>query len=118
MKFLADESVDKYIVDVLREMNHSVYYVVESIPSANDLVVLEKATTLGALLITADKDFGDMVFRQGWSTKGILLLRLSSLDRTRKIEIVKYIIGHHHKELWGCFTVASENGVRIRSKLR
>ncbi len=73
MKFLSDESVDRQIVDRLRQDGHSVSYVIEMEPGISDDTVLNLANKEAALLLTADKDFGEMVFRQGRSNQGVIL---------------------------------------------
>ena len=57
MNLLADESIDKPIVDRLRQDGHSVLYIAEFSPSIDDDTVLQRANQNGALLITADKDW-------------------------------------------------------------
>ena len=42
MKCLADEGVDRMIVDKLREAGHEVLYIAEMDPGISDQVVLEK----------------------------------------------------------------------------
>ncbi len=69
MNFLADESVDRQIVDALRGDDHAVLYVTEMDPGISDDEVLDKAEKGSAILITADKDFGELVFRQQRITK-------------------------------------------------
>jgi len=65
VNFLADEGVDRQIVDRLRQDGHVVLYVAEMERGISDDVVLDLANREGALLLTADKDFGEMVFRLG-----------------------------------------------------
>jgi len=62
MRFLADECVDREVVERLRTAGHEVKYVPESCPAASDEEILGLANSLNALLLTADKDFGYMVF--------------------------------------------------------
>lgn len=59
MNFLADESVDRQIVERVRQDGHQVWYVAEMEPGVSDDVVLNLANQKTALLLTADKDFGD-----------------------------------------------------------
>jgi predicted nuclease of predicted toxin-antitoxin system len=63
MKLLADESVDQQIVDRLRKDGHEVWYVTEMEPGISDDLVLKKANQEMAILLTANKDFGELVFR-------------------------------------------------------
>jgi predicted nuclease of predicted toxin-antitoxin system len=76
MNLVADEGVDRQIVDRLRELGHKVFYAAESATSASDDALLERANQDDALLVTADKDFGELVFRMrrihagAWSFSG------------------------------------------------
>ena len=72
---MADESVDQPVVDRLREDGHHVLAVAEMPPSIPDEAVLTLANQQGALLLTADKDFGELVFRQRRVSAGVLLIR-------------------------------------------
>ena len=65
MNLLADESVDRQVVERLRQDGYAVLYIAELEPSIPDDVVLKRANETAALLITADKDFGELVFRKG-----------------------------------------------------
>jgi predicted nuclease of predicted toxin-antitoxin system len=64
VRFVADESVDKQIVDGLRAGGHSVLFIAESEPSVSDEIVLARSREQDAVLVTADKDFGELVFRR------------------------------------------------------
>lgn len=63
MKLVADESIDRQIVEHLRKDGHLISYVAEMEPGISDDFVLNLANREHALLLTADKDFGEMVFR-------------------------------------------------------
>ncbi|MDL1979369.1 MAG: DUF5615 family PIN-like protein [Deltaproteobacteria bacterium] len=54
MNFVADESVDKQIVERLRDDGHSVWYIAEMSPSISDDEVLQRANNGNAPLITSD----------------------------------------------------------------
>ena len=64
MKLCADESVDRQIIERLRSDGHEVHYIAELDPGVSDEVVLESANQQQAPLLTADKDFGELVYRQ------------------------------------------------------
>ena len=90
MNFLADESVDRRIVDRLRQDGHLVGYVAEMEPGISDDTVLDLANQEATLLLTADKDFGELVFRQRRLMPGIVLIRLAGLSPTRKAAISRW----------------------------
>jgi predicted nuclease of predicted toxin-antitoxin system len=116
MNLLIDESVDRQTVARLRQEEHDVLYVAEMEPGIADDVVLNRANERGALLITAYKDFGELVYRQGHVNAGVLLIRLFGLSNEKKGEIVATAIREHADELPQAFSVASPNSIRIRKQ--
>jgi len=102
------------IVDKLREAGHEVLYIAEMDPGISDQVVLEKAQGIGVLLVTCDKDFGELVFRQGLYAKGVVLLRLAGLSQSVKAEIVVNVFAQHGSEMEQAFSVISPGMIRIR----
>ncbi len=73
MKFTADEGVDAAVVKILRENGHDVYYIAEEEPSIPDTAVLNIAALRDDILITSDKDFGELVFKNLSPHKGVIL---------------------------------------------
>lgn len=116
MKFLADENVDKPIVERLRKDGHVVLYVIEMEPSISDDEVIRQANQESALLLTADKDFGELTFRQGRIIYGVVLIRLAGLSPQRKAEVVAVAIQEHADELAQNFAVITPGAVRIRRR--
>jgi predicted nuclease of predicted toxin-antitoxin system len=114
MNFLADESVDCPIVECLRREGHQVSYVAELGPGMPDDAILKLAHQETALLLTADKDFGEMVFRQRLHTHGVLLVRLAGLTPARKAQIVALAVKEHLAELPHSFAVIMPGIFRIR----
>jgi predicted nuclease of predicted toxin-antitoxin system len=114
MKFLADENMDAAIVDQLRQAAHQVWYVLEMEPGISDDEVLALANREGAILITADKDFGELVFRLRRITTGIILIRLAGLSIATKTGLLMKMIQEHESELFSAFTVLAPTSIRIR----
>ena len=75
MNLVADENVDRGIVERLRRDGHQVVWVAELSPSAPDEDVLAIAVTHHAVLVTEDKDFGELVYRRGLAHSGVVRLR-------------------------------------------
>ena len=63
MKFLADECCDRSLVEDLRKAGYDVRYVLESDPGASDDEVLALAFDEQRIIVTEDKDFGELVYR-------------------------------------------------------
>ena len=114
MNLVADEGVDRPVVERLRQDGHDVVYVAELSSSVADEEVLQQANARRAMLLTADKDFGELVFRQGLLHSGVVLLRLAGLANTTKAEIVAEVCRDRAAELFGAFSVISPGQIRIR----
>lgn len=114
MNFIVDESVDRQIVETLRDDGHFAWYVAEMSPSITDDEVLQLANSRGAPLLTSDKDFGELVFRQHSASHGVILIRLSGIPPEVKAKIVSAAITAHENELSENFTVISTDRIRIR----
>ena len=117
MNFLVDEGIDSQIVERLRQDGHHLLYVAEMEPSIPDKEVLKRANEIDALLICADKDFGELVFHQNLLTVGgVILLRLEGLSGERKAELVSKAIENRGAEFATAFSVISPGRLRIRQK--
>ena len=117
MYLLADESVDRQIVERLRQDGHDVLYVAEVEPSISDNIVFDRANEKSALLVTGDKDFGEIVFRDNrLSSGGVVLLRLTGLSAEKKAEIVLEAFQARGTEFPNHFSVVAPGKIRIREK--
>jgi predicted nuclease of predicted toxin-antitoxin system len=116
VRLVADEGVDKQVVERLRQDGHDVVYIAEFDPGVDDKLVLQTASDSGVLLITADKDFGELVFRQHRVHSGVVLLRLAGVPPQRKAEIVASCLEDHSQEMAAAFIVISTNNLRIRKQ--
>jgi predicted nuclease of predicted toxin-antitoxin system len=84
VRWLVDECVDAALVALLREAGHDAIYMSDVAPRATDVEVMNRAHRESRLLLTEDKDFGDLVFRQARPVPGIILLRTDSARRAHK----------------------------------
>lgn len=114
MKFIADEGVDATLVMLLRSDNHDVIYFAEAETSTADAVILELANTQDRILITRDKDFGELVYRMKMIHSGIILARLEELKSSSRSQILFDFITSHQDELVGSFIVIQTGTARIR----
>ena len=116
MKFIADEGVDAPIVFALRNNGHDVIYILEISPGKPDEEILIEANSQNRVLLTQDKDFGELVFRLNQIHTGIVLIRLHGVLSFEKSVIVLSAIENHLDELQGSFTVIQKNAVRVKHK--
>ncbi len=102
------------MVQRLRRDGHDVRYVAEMSPGILDEDVLRLAADADTILLTADKDFGELIFRQGYVKQGIVLYRLAGITGDEKERIISQAIAEHGEELLKSFGVITEAAVRIR----
>jgi len=81
-----------------------------------DEVVLMESRISASVLITADKDFGELVFRLRQASTGVMLVRLWGLSPAMKAGVVSEAIRQHGQELDGAFAVLSPGSIRIRRR--
>jgi predicted nuclease of predicted toxin-antitoxin system len=117
MKILADENIEQEFIEALREADFEVISVRESYIGSADDEILQTAVNEKAIIMTYDTDFGELVFRFGLESNGVILLRLHGLSLTEKTENTIAVLRDHADELENAFTVISENSVRIRKSI-
>jgi predicted nuclease of predicted toxin-antitoxin system len=114
VNFLADECCDALFVQGLRNDGHDVRYVKELAPGADDNAVLQMALDEQRILLSEDKDFGELVVRLGLPAYGIVLLRLNPADTDQKLARLRDTLTREADRLPGSFTVIDEKKVRFR----
>jgi predicted nuclease of predicted toxin-antitoxin system len=112
MRFLADESCDFSVVRALRAAGHDVSAIAEVSPREEDDDVRERAVNDDRLLITEDKDFGQLVYAGMRSTGGVIFIRYPARARRNLAEAVVEVVKQRGQLLIGCFTVLQPGRVR------
>ncbi len=116
MRFLVDECTGPAVAQWLRLQNHDVISVFYEIRGADDRKVIQKAFEQNRILITNDKDFGELVFREKKPHKGVILLRLEDERAANKIVVLQRLLEKYENSLPGNFIVVTETTVRITEK--
>lgn len=113
MNILADENIARQVVERLKQDGHNVRYTIQGLGLA-DTIVLDTAYRESAVILTDDKDFGDLVIQQSLPTAGVILVRLPGIPPEQKAEIVAKIVHDHEESLIHAMTVITPHKVRIR----
>lgn len=117
MRFLADESCDFAVVRALRGAGHDVLAVAEITPSADDEDVLQSAAEQDRILITEDKDFGQLVFANKKAFAGVLLIRFPSSARSGLPCAVLEFVDRRGSRMREHFAVLKPGRARIVKRL-
>jgi predicted nuclease of predicted toxin-antitoxin system len=113
LNFLADESCDFGVVRALRNNGHDVLAVCEFAKRMQDSEVIDLSTREGRILITEDKDFGQLVFAQGRGSCGVILVRYSAVGRQRLSIDVARLAEQKKEALHSSFVVLEPGRFRV-----
>lgn len=114
MKFLANENVAGDAVAALRENGHDVAWIRTDAPGSKDEAVLARAMAEQRILITFDKDFGELAFHSHLpATCGIILFRIPAPSSSVVANAVVAAI-ESRPDWTGHFSVVEENRIRMR----
>ncbi len=113
MRFLVDESTGPKVADWLRELGHEVSSIFDEAQGIGDDTILEKAFSESWILITNDKDFGEMIFRERRRHHGVVFLRLHDERSANKIAVLNSLLRDHSERLEDQFVTVTETKVRF-----
>lgn len=114
MRFLVDESAGTAVVNYLRGAGHDVVAVAEAMPQADDASILATAVAETRIIVTNDKDFGELLFRNPLGHAGIILLRLRDESAANRVRVLQAVLDQHSGAVAGRFVVAREGHIRVR----
>jgi len=115
VRFLVNENVTGTVIDELRQLGHDVLSAKESMRSELDDVILARAQAEKHIVITHDKDFGELAFRAVLpSDSGVILVRLTGADPdSDNRRILDVITGR--TDWAGHFSVVTDDRIRMRA---
>ena len=111
--FLADESCDFAVVRALRAAGYDVLAVAERSPGARDEEVIRLATGERRVLLTEDKDFGQLVFAAGKETCGVIFIRYPASLRSELPQRVLDAVKRESSRMQTAFVVLQPKRMRI-----
>lgn len=113
MRFLADESCDFAVVRALRSAGYDVIAVSEISPRLPDPEVAELARSEKRILLTEDKDFGQLVYAGSSASIGVVFFRFPSKARQGLPTAAIDLVAQKGESLARHFVVVQPGRVRI-----
>lgn len=114
MVFIADESVDFGIVKILKQKGYNIVSILKDFQGITDEEDIAIAVKHKALILTEDKDFGELTYCLNFTHYGVFLIRLVDMDRSERINLVVRTLVSHVDKFENKFTVLNKNDIRIR----
>ena len=113
MRFMVDECTGPNVVKWLKKAGHEIFSVYDEARGIDDETVLNTANKENFILITNDKDFGELIFKLKKPHKGVVLLRLENEGAKNKIAMLEKLLKLYSDRLYNNFVVVTEKTVRI-----
>jgi predicted nuclease of predicted toxin-antitoxin system len=117
VRFLADESCDFSVVRALRGAGHDVLAIAELASGSDDAIVMDMAYHEKRVLLTEDKDFGQLVYAHSQQSSGVIFIRYPANARKTLRNAVAALVSELASDLIGSFVVISPGRVRIGGRL-
>jgi predicted nuclease of predicted toxin-antitoxin system len=114
MRLLADECLNGRLVEGLRRAGHDVVTVRDESQGAGDRTILDRATDERRILVTEDKDFGDLVVHHGERVPGVVLVRYSQRDIGAVLQRLVAAVNQHGERLRRLYVVITPERTRLR----
>ncbi len=113
IKFLANVNVEKPIIDFLIEKGFDVKWVTSIDKRMTDDRVCEIANSEQRIIITNDKDFGEIVFYQKKIAYGIILMRVNGQNSSDKIILLNKLLEKYLDKIANHFVVLTKTKFRF-----
>lgn len=114
LKFVVNVGVGRSIEEWLKSQDFEVVAIGSVNPEMADFEIMQLANLEDGVIITMDKDFGELVFKENNLHKGILLLRLEDAMSEEKLAAIQNIIPEHLENLKNNFSVYQNGKLRTR----
>lgn len=114
MKFLVDVGVGKIAEAQLIRDGYDVTSVRDLDPRMKDRDILQLAVEEQFVVITMDKDFGELVYREGLSHVGIVLFRMEDATGHEKAAVLHTLLTQYADKIQGHFCVYQNGRLRVR----
>ena len=114
LKFILDVGIGSKVWQYLIANGYDAKLITAINPSMSDSDILFIADNESRMVITMDKDFGELVYHSGKVHKGVLLLRLEDAMGEEKTAVMQFILDNFKDEIEGKFCVFKNGRLRIR----
>ncbi|MFZ2957627.1 MAG: DUF5615 family PIN-like protein [Candidatus Ozemobacteraceae bacterium] len=114
LQFLADVNVEKPIIDFLRKEGFNVKWLPDFDCKASDDFLLELARKEKRVLLTNDKDFGELIFWQKKISHGVILFREKSQNSTEKVRLLGFILKNMVEKIRNHFVTLGNKKIRVQ----
>ena len=111
---IADECLNIVIIKTLKDNGWSVLSISEEYPGISDKEIIQLSIREQKIIITQDKGFGDLFFKEGLEPHGVILIRAMPDDIPSIAKIILNFINNNYEDVLSSFVVITPDKIRIR----
>jgi predicted nuclease of predicted toxin-antitoxin system len=111
---ICDENISSYWIKLLREQNYEVLSICETHGGITDREVIALANQFGGILITEDKDFGELIYAYDITSVSVIFLRYDQAIYEQVETALLQAVATYFKDPSPCFITISKHKIRIR----
>ncbi len=112
MKLLIDENAPRTLVEYLRDEKYDLLWIREYQRGLADDEIVSLSSVEGRIIITFDKDFGELVYRKNMNPPGVILLRI--VDNILCQKKLSMFLKTYKNKIEGYFSVLTVKKIRVR----
>ncbi|NUM54205.1 MAG: DUF5615 family PIN-like protein [Candidatus Hydrogenedentes bacterium] len=114
MKILADANIEGALVKWLRAKQVDVLWACELPDGTPDTALVERANSERRILLTYDRDFGDLAIRQRLAITGVVLLRFKPRKVVPRLALLQKHWPNIEQRALNHFMVVTDSTIRVR----
>ncbi|CAN5570840.1 hypothetical protein BH11BAC5_BH11BAC5_42420 [soil metagenome] len=112
---LADENIFRGLITALRDNGYDVFSIFEESRGVSDIAISQLSLQPERIILTEDKDFGNIIFEKKMPATGVIFLRFQNDERFPIInEVLNFLSTQTLETLRGNFITITPNKVRIK----
>jgi len=116
MDFLANENFPLRRIELLKNAGHNVASVIQETPGAKDLDILRRAYKENRVVLTFDRDYGELIYRhRSFIPGGVVYFRFDPSTPEKPAEILLKVLKQSEVSILGKFTVVESDRIRQRT---
>lgn len=111
---IVDENVDFYWIKLLRKLSYELYVISEQCPGIPDKDIIKLVNKFGGILVTEDKDFGELIFANNLEKIAVIFMRYDQPNYEQVEKSLIYCLKRHYTNPSKLYFTITKNKVRIR----
>jgi predicted nuclease of predicted toxin-antitoxin system len=113
MKFIADENIPLKVVKKLRDIDIDIISIAEIQIGLDDEEIAKMSEKEKAIIVTFDKDFGEIIFKRLIKPFGVILLRIPPKSADYIFDFLRWLLIESKIEFERKLVVVREDKIRI-----